>query len=541
MTLALDFGTCNTVLARWNAASRQVDTLRLGNLSREFIYQLPGSARNRRSTVIPTLVHYGENRRMHVGAQVENAGLTEHKGAFRWAKLDMLKGNNQARRINGELVTPQQAADDFIEQVLLAAGNQNHEDLVITVPVEAYDPYVDWLHGSVLRNFSGQVRILDEATACMLGYDVQVREGQVFMVFDFGGGTLDVSIVKVQPLRDGQMQAPRVLGRAGEELGGALVDQWLLEELQQSQQLDGQEIADIGAVLLHKIETAKIRLSGGAQQVEVEQFHDYSGRLISHVFSNADLSKILGQPRQELQGLSAYRIIGRTVDIALERAQDRYGIKKSEVKAVFMAGGSSLLQGVADVVRNLFPGSEVHCHNPFEAIARGACRYAGEDINLSLVHDYCLHVWNPEQKDYELLPIIPKGSRYPSEQALSKKYLKAACDGATKLGVVVYQCATMLRPEPVYRMEGGVLKAVGTQKREEKSNIVLNPKDREFIHADPPCDAGEKRFVAGFGIDANRRLTISLKDLLEGNRSYVQLDSGDKLPLPVKDLPFVKL
>ncbi len=69
----------------------------------------------------------------------------------------------------------------------------------------------------------------------------------------------------------------------------------------------------------------------------------------------------------------------------------------------------------------------------------------------------------------------------------------------------------------------------------------LNPGDREFIHADPACTLGERRFVAGFGVDANKRLTISLKDLAPGNRSYVQLGSGERLDLPIREVPIVKL
>ena len=541
MTLALDFGTCNTVLARWNAATRQVETLRLGSLTRLYRYHPPGGSAARESAVVPSLVHYGEGQTLRVGAQVENAGLVDHRGTFRWVKLDILKGNNQGRRINGETIDPRKAADDFIGEVLLAASGMGNEDLVVTVPVEAYDPYVDWLHAAVLKTFTGRVRMLDEATACMLGYEAHAREGQVYVVFDFGGGTLDVSVVKIQAQQDGEMRPPQVLGRSGEEIGGSLVDQWLLEELQQAEGLSSQDVADVGTALLRSIEEAKIRLSGGEEGVEIEQFNDYSARLISHRFTRASLRRLLEQERRDLGGHSLYRLISRTVDRALELAQDKYGIKKSDIKAVFMAGGSSLLLGVAEALKNLFPDSPVHCEDPFEAIARGACRYAGEDINLSLVHDYCLHSWNRDSKDYELIPVAPKGTHYPTEKPVALKYINAACEGATRLGMVVVERSTMVRPEPVYQMEGGALKVVGSRRKEETALRELNPKDREFINAVPPCSVGEKRFVAGFGVDANRRLTVSLKDLAPGNRSFVQLSSGEKLDLPVKDLPLVKL
>lgn len=541
MTLAIDFGTCNTVLARWNPATRRVDTLRPEKMSKVYRYRPPGAQRERESAVIPSLVHYGEGNTLRTGAQVENAGLASHRGTFRWVKLDLLRDNNRARRINGDLITPRQAAEDLIGEVLLSAGAQAGEDLVVTLPVEAFDKYTDWLQGAVLRSFRGTLRMLDEATACILGYDTHVREGQVYVVFDFGGGTLDVSVVRTRDLSAGDTRPCDVLGRAGEEIGGSLVDQWLLRELQQAQQLSDQDVADVGTALLRAVEDAKVDLSGGSERCEVEQFNDLSGRLISHGYTAVALRRTLEAARPEFGGLSLYRLVASTVERALEQAQGRYGTRKSEVRAVFMAGGSSLLLGVAARVGDIFPNCPVHCEDPFEAIARGACRYAGEDINLALVHDYCLRAWDRECKDYVLVPVVPRGTRYPTEKPVSVKYVNAACEGATRLGLVVIERSAMLRPEMVYVMEGGSLKAVNVQRREDLSLRELNPGDTEFIHAEPACTIGERRFVAGFGVDANKRLTLSLKDLHAGNRSFVQLGNGERLDLPLRDLPFVKL
>ena len=70
--------------------------------------------------------------------------------------------------------------------------------------------------------------MLDEVTACILGHGARVREGQVYVVFDFGGRTLDVSVVRTRDLASGDTRPCDVLGRAGEEIGGSLVDQWML-------------------------------------------------------------------------------------------------------------------------------------------------------------------------------------------------------------------------------------------------------------------------------------------------------------------------
>ena len=332
-----------------------------------------------------------------------------------------------------------------------------------------------------------------------------------------------------------------VLGRAGEEIGGSLVDQWMLSELQQNEKLSDQDLADVGTALLRAVEQAKLRLSGGEAHVEVTQLNDLTARLISYTFSAEGLRRMLDSERPDLTGLSLYRLVARTVERALDVAQGKYGTRKSEVKGVFMAGGSSLLLGVAGVVSNLFPGCPVHCEDPFEAIARGACRYAGEDLNLALVHEYCLRAWDPARKDYVLVPVVPKGTHYPTPGPVSTKYVKAACEGATRLGLVVVERSAMLRPQDVWEVVGGRLQRRDTIRREDVSLRELNPADREFIHADPPCSAGERRFLASLGVDANRRLTLSLKDLHKGNRSCVQLSSGELVPLPVRDLPIVKL
>ncbi|KOR27363.1 hypothetical protein TI04_13460, partial [Achromatium sp. WMS2] len=190
---------------------------------------------------------------------------------------------------------------------------------------------------------------------------------------------------------------------------------------------------------------------------------------------------------------------------------------------------------------NLLPNCNIHYDNPFEAIARGACRYAGGDINLTLVHDYCLRAWDAERGEYNLVPIVPKGTRYPTENPVSVKYVNGACEGATILGMVIIERSEMVRPEGVWEVVGGRLQRRKTDWHKENTLRELNPGDREFIHANPPCTTGTKRFVVSFGVDVNRRLTISLQDLATDNVSYVQLYDGQKLNLPVHDLPFVKL
>ncbi|KOR30638.1 hypothetical protein TI04_04835, partial [Achromatium sp. WMS2] len=410
MTLAIDFGTCNTVVARWEHNSKQVETLNIGAPSRTFSQYLPGTNVPHLSMVIPSLIYYDQAQHPIIGAQVENTGLADNPNTFRWMKLDLLKGKNRARRINNNLVTPRQAAEDFIKNILTTDLAQKEQDLVITLPVEAFDSYVDWLQTTAIRHFRGRVRMLDEATACILGYGAKIREGQIYAIFDFGGGTLDISIVKTFNLDTEQARSCSVLGRSGEEIGGTLIDEWMLKELEQAQHLDEHDLEGLGVDLLHAIEHAKMQLSNGAEQAQISQYNYFTNKYINHTFTANRLRQLLNQEQEILGQRSLYRLVAMTLERALEQAQERYGVRRSEVSAVFMVGGSSLLLGIAELIGNLLPNCNIHYDNPFEAIARGACRYAGGDINLTLVHDYCLRAWDAERGEYNLVPIVPKGT-----------------------------------------------------------------------------------------------------------------------------------
>jgi len=192
-----------------------------------------------------------------------------------------------------------------------------------------------------------------------------------------------------------------------------------------------------------------------------------------------------------------------------------------------------VLLGVPQHVASYFPQCEASCSRPFEAVARGACRYLGEDFNPTLVHDYCLWSWDPDQGQYAWVPVVEKGTQYPTERPVSAKYLKAACHKAQTLRMKIAERSYMTRPN------GWDPWHIQTTPGGDRNTRVLF--DREFILADPPCNQDERRFIARFGVDKHKRLTVSLEDLKEGNRSAIQLKDGRRVPLPVKDFPVVRL
>ncbi|MEI6395789.1 MAG: Hsp70 family protein [Verrucomicrobiota bacterium] len=540
MAIAMDFGTCNTVFVRWNHATRQAELVDIPKLTRRFPYRLPDRPKELTASVVPTLIHYGEKGSPPLGEQVATDGLVDHQGTFRWLKLDLLKGNDKGKNIHGIKRTPRQAATYFVTDTLTfalgALGGGANEELVITVPVEAEDGYVDWLRRTVESVAGGRrVQVLDEATACILGYQETVKNDDVYAIADFGGGTFDFSIVRVNLGAEG-LKKCLIRGRAGEELGGMLVDHWMLERMKAAEKLSDADIREVGTPLLRGIEEAKIKLSRGAPGAEAGWTNDLTGLVISHTFTPGEL-------REVLERHDFFKLVARTVDRALQAADDKYKVKKRDIQRVFLVGGTSLLLGVRELMGSLFPDRPVEFGKPFEAIAAGACRYAGQDFDPTLVHDYAVESWNPELKEFELVTVIEKGTQYPTNGAIKGKYLSAACDQADELKMVVYELTEIVRPGTTLVMgpDGRMMEQqTGTARVERRR--PLNPEAEDFLRPNPPCDRDEtKRFVVGFGVNENKCLTISVKDTRPGNRSKVRASDGRFIDLPIRNEPLVRL
>ena len=539
MALAFDFGTCNSVVARWNEALNDIETPELPNLG--ISYHQPGEEKAR---VIPSVIHFGQDQVKLIGSQVAEAGVANHPGTFRWLKMDMLRtgGANRGRRVDGTVIYPRAAADELVDRILMYVRGyfgEIDDELVLTVPVEAFDHYIDWLREAAIKRFPGGVTFIDEATACIFGYREHVPDHQPYCIVDFGGGTLDVSIVRTDLQKSGHARC-RILGRSGEEIGGIMIDNWLLEYFQEQESLEDDDIANIGPSLLEAIEQAKIAISNGSKEASFTLYNDVTGRLVDCTLTSALLREVL-EKRREPGGHNLYQHITLTLDRALDQARDRAGIRKEELGGVFLAGGSSMLPGIEEKIREFFPRSEVYAGNPFEAIARGACRFAGGLIDQALTHDYCLRSWNRELRDFELVSVVPRGTPYPTEKPVCSKYIKAASEAQQVLGMVIYERSVMHRPRISYVNGADGLRPVREGECQERRDKALNPEDSEFIHAVPPCNSGQRRFIAGFGVDGNRRLTLWLRDTEQNNSSFIQLRDGSRLPLPITDLPVVKL
>jgi len=231
--LAIDFGTTNSVIARWNEAQHAAEVVALPGLSTLNLEGVP--------PIVPSLayVHDAQNGRITLGQAVRDQALDVQKTnrLFRNFKRGVVATPApEPRLIDGQLWNDRDAGEHFMRQLLQMLPDRNEIDqLVMTVPVAAFRGYVDWLNGLV-GDAADKIRVVDESTAAALGYAI-TEPGTLVLVFDFGGGTLDLSLVQLPENREhtggllslfrrtpSSHHAARVMAKAGRIIGGSDVD-----------------------------------------------------------------------------------------------------------------------------------------------------------------------------------------------------------------------------------------------------------------------------------------------------------------------------
>ncbi|HEV3261418.1 MAG TPA: Hsp70 family protein [Gemmataceae bacterium] len=518
--LAVDFGTSNTVVAVWDESLREGVPLHIPDYGRQIQYRR-GKEGDEQISVVPSLIHYGQGSRRWLGQQVLSQSLYGSKRTFRWMKRYIADRSPVKVRVDGRDVSHRQAGRDFLSAILSGASAEagvGHEEVAFTVPVEAFEHYEDWLTGVAEAAGMPRFRLIDEASAAALGYGAPIQPGDVYLIFDFGGGTLDLSVVLMEE-DAGQATGRRcrVLGKAGADVGGATIDGLLFQEvLRQNGRGDADEdVRQVSRALLVACEDAKERLS----------FEERAEIRVAHPRGGPELAATVTQQRFEalLDDHQVFTQIDHTLRRALNEARER-GYAEEQIKAVLMVGGSSLIPSVQHMVQRIFSRDRVMLKRPLDAIARGAAAFvAGVDFYDHIQHDYAIRYVDPDKGDYQYRPLVQRGTPYPTREPVARIVVKASHDGQAELGIAIFEMAERRRHgggqpvELVFDPSGAARVHHVTPDEEDGRHLFwINEHNPTFLHADPPGRQGEPRFEVEFGIDANKRLLITARDLKTG-------------------------
>ncbi len=247
---ALDLGTTNSGVARWDEGTGQPQLVELADVCRDPERDDPLEA----PRMVPSAVHLLEKpglldrvgswppiaRRMFLGrrALIGRPALERNREVVHPAFVPTFKAalssesTRPLARLGRRAVTAREVARAFLRELLVAtkrATGERVRDLVVTSPVSAFETY----RAEVQRLLQGlgvrRVRFVDEPVAAALGYGLSLSHERTVLVVDIGGGTMHVVLVALSP-RGAMGGEARVLAKQGRPLGGNAVDGWVLEE-----------------------------------------------------------------------------------------------------------------------------------------------------------------------------------------------------------------------------------------------------------------------------------------------------------------------
>ncbi len=516
MAIAIDFGTSNTVISRWNAATKQAETVTLPGLS------LVGGMN---PALIPSLVYVenGSTDRVLLGQMVRDRGLDlqNDNRFFRGFKRGIgAEIQGFLPELDGVLMTFERVGELFLTGIInqLQQSVDVGESLVITVPVDSFEIYRRWLSGVCAALPVEQVRLIDEPTAAALGYGMTAAE--TLLVVDFGGGTLDLSLVQLtKQVQQGktplgfllkwgdkaiesatqQPQIARVIAKAGQNLGGTDIDHWVAQELAQDQGLR------VTSLITRLAEKLKIQLS--LQTTATEVYFD------DRTFDSYEFSLTRDKFDHILTAHQFFDRLDESMTQVLQQAR-RQGIETNDINGVLLVGGSVQIPAVQNWIRQYFDESKIRQSKPFEAIAHGALQLLqGIEVQDFLYHSYGVRYWDKRQNAHNWHPIIQSGQAYPLSAAVELT-LGASRENQPSIELIIGELGATTGGTEVYFdgdrlitrcLTGGI-----------KDVKMLNDRDggRSIAKLEPAGYPGTDRIKVLLNVDRDRQLRITVEDLL---------------------------
>ncbi|MBD1807745.1 Hsp70 family protein [Microcoleus sp. FACHB-SPT15] len=502
--IAIDFGTSNTVVCTTDPVTKIPRTLKF-NQSRRF------ETGADQVNVVPSLVFVQEPNQLVIGEQVrsQRLGFTQPERLFQAFKRDLVADYRPPpRQLDGTLYTAETICELFLKQIWQQVLQQAPVTRTIfTVPVGAFERYLDWFRDFADSLGLPNVQLVDESTAAALGYAVK-RPGSVVLVVDFGGGTLDLSLIRtVAADNTKKVLRAEVLAKSDAYIGGVDIDVWIVEHYLRQINSSREEVKEIGwQNLLELAEKLKIRLSNAIEATESwfddENFFAHDLHLTQH-----ELAEIL----EESQLLEELR---QAIDEVLARAISK-GISKVDIEQVLLVGGSCQIPAVQQLVNTYFGRNKVKLNKPFEAVAYGALAL-GELVEVEdyLRHSYAIRLWEPYTRQYSYFTLFEKGRRYPCSRA-EPLTLQVAINGQREIRLDIGEVADVSAAEVTYDAQGRMTSSFLNQQSCFRS-MGGTQSEVCVAHLEPPGETGVDRIKVMFTVSEQRVLLVTVKDLLTG-------------------------
>jgi molecular chaperone DnaK (HSP70) len=541
---ALDLGTTNSGVARWDSALGQPQLLELDDVCRNPAGEDPLEA----PRLVPSSVHILEDpglmdrlgswpplaRRVFLGrraligrpAQERNYGVAHPSYVPTFKPALSKEALRPLARAGRRTITAREAAHSYLRELLVAvkkSTGQRIRDLVVTSPVSAFETYRAEVQGILKALGVKRVRYVDEPVAAALGYGLSLTHERTVLVVDIGGGTMHAVLVRLSPRGAIGGQAT-VLAKRGRALGGNAVDGFVLTDL----------CAQMGYPLGATADDEQTRLwrrlmLAEACRVKEGVFFDESATFLltppgmaasaeSRPPGSGFVTLTRNRLVEVLEENGFYRGLVNSIEEVLEQAK----ITADGVEEVLMVGGSTLLPGVFQRLEERFERRRLRAWQPFEAVAYGAACFAADRVAALdfVVHDYAFVTHDAKTGEAQHTVIVPRGTRFPTPPDLWKRQVVPTCalgEPETIFKLVICEVARSDGGDRrfVWDASGDMHKVGGTAGKDEVV-VPLNAGSPTLGYLDPPHSPRDRRprLEIAFGVNGERWLIASVRDLL---------------------------
>ena len=496
--IGIDLGTTNSVVAVLEGGTAEVVANSEGGRTTPSVVgyaktgeRLVGQVAKRQSVTNPENTVYSIKRFM-------GRRFDEVNDEMKMVPYKVIRSANGDARVSagGKELSPPEISAMILTKLKEAAEaylGEKVDRAVITVPA-----YFNDAQRQATKD-AGQIaglkveRLVNEPTAAALAYGLDKKKNELIAVYDFGGGTFDISILEVG---DGVVEVKSTNGDT--HLGGDNIDQkiveWLEAEFRKDQGIDLSKDPMAVQRLKEAAEKAKIELS---TTVETE---------INLPFITADASGpkhlTLKLTRAKLESL-VDDILQRSVGPCKQALKDA-GVDISKIDEVVLVGGQTRMPKIQQIVKDLFGKEPNKSVNPDEVVAIGAAIQGGVlagDVKDLLLLDVTPLSLGVETLGGVMTKLIERNTTIPAKKS---EVFSTASDGQTSVEIKVLQGERDMAGDNKLL---GVFSLIGI----------------------PPAPRGLPQIEVTFDIDANGILNVSAKDRGTGKEQKITITSSSGL------------